>query len=185
MSERKGICWKFNRVSRASPTLARKEKETVPSDPPAACFPAGTLGRKRGIQYAGTSALCSPTPLLPGAGSSLGCSSALHPGRSLILGAAFRSSAVMARLAANPHGRLVVPGLHLRIRFKLSQNPFGFPLPALPGFSSLQSAIPAGRPLSCPTLERSGFLRTDAPLQDLSILRAPSTRRGSNRRSLP
>jgi len=131
------------------------------------------------------SAHCFPAPLLSGSGSSLRCSSALRSDRSLILDAAFRSAAMMARLTANRHGRVVVPGLHLRTRPCLSQNPFGSLLPALPGFCSRQSSISASRPLSCPIRERPDSLRAAAPLQDLSILRAPSTRPGSNRRNLP
>jgi hypothetical protein len=57
-----------------------------------------------------------------------------HSDRSLILDAAFRSPAMIACLAASTHDRIDVPGLYLRTRSRLSQNPFGYPLPASPGF---------------------------------------------------
>jgi hypothetical protein len=61
---------------------------------------------------------------------------ALHSDRSLVLNAAFRSTAMMFRVATDPHSHVDVPGLHLKTRPDLLLRPFGFPLPVLSAFSN-------------------------------------------------
>ena len=92
-------------------------------------------GPEHGMRNRGT------RPSLPGAtimrrGILAQARLSLHSARSLVLNAAFRSTAMMFRVATDPHSHVDVPGLHLRTRPGLSLDPFGFPLSSSPSFAT-------------------------------------------------
>lgn len=111
----------------------RQRRKRAPSASPFSVLPSRpVLGPELGIRNRGT------PPLLPGAAiTRLGIFAQAHlsphSDRSLVLNAAFRSTAMMFRVATDPHSHVDVPGLHLRTRPVLSLRPFGFPLPVLAG----------------------------------------------------
>lgn len=158
----------------------------VPSDPLDRSLPGRHARSEPGIRYGVASARCSPPPGLPGCGSKLRRSPALRPGRSLPLDAAFHSPAAKSCLAAVPAAgsTLLAYIFETAPAFPLARSASrSRPRPAFYSPGGARSWRVARCRLTIP--EPCACLRTSAPLQDVSILRDPSTLPARNRRNLP
>jgi hypothetical protein len=70
-----------------------------------------------------------------------------HPGRSLLLDAAFHSSAAIPVSRTATAAALNAPGLHLRIDLQFAPDPFGIPLPPPAAFCWPPGYVPREHPL--------------------------------------
>ena len=146
-----------------SPLEPRLHEKRAPSASPFSVLPSRPLlGPELGIRNRGT------PPSLPGAAiTRLGIFAQAHlsqySDRSLVLNAAFRSTAMMFRVATDPHSHVDVPGLHLRTRPVLLPAPVRLPA------SRTRRIFQPGEPSSlrvarCPVQSQNAPLASVPPL---------------------